>query len=193
MMMSYYLISIKQLKQHDFDKMIFEFFDFSPHLSVRICICLPLLPNNFVYFSFLFSSSSSFLLFSFSLSRDILWKKTVICLSITSLGIRVHVNIKSKFHIGRALTVAILYPLIRRSGVYLSWKDCLILIWSGLRGSMALILVLIVDLDSRIDSLIRNHFLFHLCMIVLLTLIINGTSSKFLVKFLHLKQGRCEG
>jgi NhaP-type Na+/H+ or K+/H+ antiporter len=92
-------------------------------------------------------------------------------------------------HVGRALTIIILYPLIRRSGVHLSWKDCLILICSGLRGSMALILVLIVDLDSRIDSVTRNHFLFHVSMIVLLTLIINGTSSKFLVKFLGLKQG----
>ena len=62
---------------------------------MRICICLPLLPNNFVYFLFSFLLLLSFLLFSFSLSRDILWKKTVICLSITSLGIRVHVNIKS--------------------------------------------------------------------------------------------------
>ena len=92
-------------------------------------------------------------------------------------------------HVGRALTVIILYPLIRRSGVHLSWKDCLILIWSGLRGSVALILVLIVDLDSRIDSVTRNHFLFHVSVIVLLTLIINGTSSKFLVKFLGLNQG----
>jgi hypothetical protein len=92
-------------------------------------------------------------------------------------------------HVGRALTIVILYPLIRRTGVYLSWKDCLVLIWSGLRGSMALILVLIVDLDSRIDSVTRNHFLFHVSMIVLFTLILNGTSSQFLVKFLGLKQG----
>jgi NhaP-type Na+/H+ or K+/H+ antiporter len=93
-------------------------------------------------------------------------------------------------HIGRALTIVILYPLIRRSGVHLSWKDCLILMWSGLRGSMALILVLIVNLDTRIDSVTRNNFLFHVSVIVLLTLIINGTSSKFLVKFLGLKQGK---
>jgi NhaP-type Na+/H+ or K+/H+ antiporter len=95
-------------------------------------------------------------------------------------------------HIGRALTIAILYPLIRQTGVRISWKDCLILMWSGLRGSMALILVLIVDLDSRIDSVTRNHFLFHVSMIALFTLIINGTSSKYLVKFLGLKQGTKE-
>ncbi|UJR11652.1 hypothetical protein I4U23_015833 [Adineta vaga] len=95
-------------------------------------------------------------------------------------------------HIGRALTVILLYPLIRRSGVHISWKDGLVLIWSGLRGSMALILVLMVDLDTRIDSVTRHHFLFHVSMIALLTLIINGTTSKFFVHFLGLKQGAKE-
>ncbi|CAF4596687.1 unnamed protein product, partial [Rotaria sp. Silwood2] len=35
-------------------------------------------------------------------------------------------------HIGRILTVGILYPLIKCTGVHLSWKDCIILIWSEL-------------------------------------------------------------
>ncbi|CAF1431321.1 unnamed protein product, partial [Adineta ricciae] len=95
-------------------------------------------------------------------------------------------------HIGRALTVILLYPLIRRSGVHISWKDGLVLIWSGLRGSMALILVLMVDLDTRIDSVTRNHFLFHVSMIALLTLVINGTTSRFFIHFLGLKQGAKE-
>lgn len=91
--------------------------------------------------------------------------------------------------IARALTIVILYPLIRCTGVHLSWKDCIILIWSNLRGSMALILVLIVFLDSRIDFQTRARFLFHVSIIVLLTLVVNGISSKFLVKFLGLNRG----
>jgi len=92
-------------------------------------------------------------------------------------------------HIGRVLTIVILYPLIKWTGVNLSWKDCVILAWSGLRGSMALILVLIVSLDTKIDAVTRDRFLFHVSMIVLLTLVINGTSSKFLVKLLGLHHG----
>ncbi|CAF1522652.1 unnamed protein product [Adineta ricciae] len=92
--------------------------------------------------------------------------------------------------IARALTIAILYPLMRRTGVHLSWKDCIILIWSNLRGSMALILVLIVFLDSRIDLQTRDRFLFHASIIVLLTLVVNGTSSKFLVRILGLNRGK---
>ncbi|CAF0965057.1 unnamed protein product [Adineta ricciae] len=91
--------------------------------------------------------------------------------------------------IARALTIAVLYPLMRHTGVHLSWKDCIILIWSNLRGSMALILVLIVFLDARIDLQTRDRFLFHASIIVLLTLVVNGTSSKFLVRILGLNRG----
>jgi NhaP-type Na+/H+ or K+/H+ antiporter len=121
------------------------------------------------------------------LAKSLLGTATTIIAHDFALSVILYIILQ----IGRAVTVVILYPLIRRNGVHLSWQECLILIWSGLRGSMALILVLIVDLDARIDSLTRNHFLFHVSMIVLLTLIINGTSSRFLVKFLKLKQGMC--
>ena len=92
-------------------------------------------------------------------------------------------------HVGRLVTVIVLYPLMKCSGVHLSWKDCVILTWSGLRGSMSLILVLIVSLDTEIETITRHRFLFHISMIVLLTLIINGTSSKYLVKILGLHHG----
>ncbi|CAF2067804.1 unnamed protein product [Rotaria magnacalcarata] len=95
-------------------------------------------------------------------------------------------------HIGRIITVVILHPFMKWTGVYLSWKDCVVLIWSGLRGSMALILVLIISLDTSIDPVIRDRFLFHVSMIVLLTLVINGTSSKFVVKLLGLHHGTKE-
>lgn len=91
-------------------------------------------------------------------------------------------------HVGR-LSCIVLYPLIRLSGVHLSWKECTVLIWSGLRGSMSVVLALIIDSDSRIDVKTRDRFLFHICMMSLLTLIINGSSSKFVVKFLGLNHG----
>ena len=122
------------------------------------------------------------------LAKSLIGTATTIIAQDFGLSILLYITI----HIGRALTVVVLYPLIQRTGVHLSWKDCVILTWSGLRGSMALILVLIVDLDSRIDSITRDHFLFHVSMIVLLTLIINGTSSKYLVRFLNLQQGKVD-
>ncbi|CAF1118123.1 unnamed protein product [Adineta ricciae] len=81
-------------------------------------------------------------------------------------------------HVGRLVTVIILYPLMMCSRVHLSWK--------GLRGSMSIILVLIVSLDTELETITHHRFLFHISMIVLLTLIINGTSSKYSVKILGL-------
>jgi NhaP-type Na+/H+ or K+/H+ antiporter len=78
---------------------------------------------------------------------------------------------------------------MRWSGVRLSWKEYTVLTWSGLRGSMSVILALMVDSENQIDIETRHRFLFHISMITLLTLIINGTSSKFLVRFLGLDHG----
>ena len=72
--------------------------------------------------------------------------------SISSKDFGFSIVLYIMIHIGRVLLIIILYPLIKCTGVNLSWKDCIILAWSGLRGSMALILVLIVSLDTRIDS-----------------------------------------
>ena len=94
-------------------------------------------------------------------------------------------------HVGRLLAVGVLYPLMNRSGVHLSWREYLLLTWSGLRGSVSLILALIVDSQESIDLATRQRFLFHVCMIVLFTLIINGTSSKFLVRLLGLDHSTC--
>jgi NhaP-type Na+/H+ or K+/H+ antiporter len=92
-------------------------------------------------------------------------------------------------HLGRLLSVIVLYPFMRWSGVRLSWKEYTVLTWSGLRGSMSVILALMVDSENQIDIETRHRFLFHISMITLLTLIINGTSSKFLVRFLGLDHG----
>ncbi|CAM4969775.1 unnamed protein product [Rotaria socialis] len=89
-------------------------------------------------------------------------------------------------HIARLLAAVILHPFIKWSGVNLSWKEYIVLVWSGLRGSMAVILALMVDSEKVIDEMIRHRVLFHICMIALLTLTINGTSSKFVVRFLGL-------
>ncbi|CAF1445914.1 unnamed protein product, partial [Adineta steineri] len=112
--------------------------------------------------------------------------------SITSKDFGYSIILYIIIHIGRIVLIIVLYPLIKCTGVHLSWKECIILAWSGLRGSMALILVLIVSLDTKIDLITRNRFLFHVSMIVLLTLIINGTSSKFLVRILGLHHGTKE-
>ena len=110
--------------------------------------------------------------------------------SISSRDFGYSIVLYLAIHVGRVLPIALLHPLMKWTGVHLTWKDGVILSWSGLRGSMSLILVLIVSLDTEIDLIIRDRFLFHISMIVLLTLIINGTTSQFFVKWLGLNRGK---
>lgn len=50
--------------------------------------------------------------------------------------------------ISRIIVVASLYPLLRQFGYGLEWKESIILIWSGLRGAVALSLSLSVKVGS---------------------------------------------
>ncbi|EFJ32010.1 hypothetical protein SELMODRAFT_267115 [Selaginella moellendorffii] len=74
--------------------------------------------------------------------------------------------------LSRALVVIALYPGLSYYGYGLSFKEALILVWSGLRGAVALALSLSVKERG----------------VVFLTLIVNGTSTQFLLKFLHMEK-----
>lgn len=50
--------------------------------------------------------------------------------------------------ISRILVVASLYPLLKQFGYGLEWRESLILIWSGLRGAVALALSLSVKVGA---------------------------------------------
>ncbi|CAF0721622.1 unnamed protein product [Rotaria sordida] len=112
--------------------------------------------------------------------------------NLTSRDIGIALVLYLLIHVSRALIVGVLYPVITWSGMPLNRKECVIFAWSGLRGRTATILVLLIYLDSEIDSATRERFLFHISLIVLFTLIINGASSKFLVKMLGLHKGTPE-
>ncbi|CAF1218069.1 unnamed protein product [Adineta steineri] len=112
--------------------------------------------------------------------------------TLTSRDVGISLVLYLLIHVNRALTVGVLYPVITWSGIHLNRKECVIFAWSGVRGRQALILALLVYLDSDIDRATSERFLFHISMIVMLTLVINGTSSKFLVKMLGLHKGTPE-
>jgi len=109
--------------------------------------------------------------------------------NVTSRDIGISLVLYLLIHVSRVLTVVVLHPVIIWSGIRLTRKECVVFAWSGIRGRTALILVLLVYLDTKIDRATRERFLFHISMIVLYTLIINGTTSKFLVKMLGLHKG----
>ncbi|CAN7040996.1 unnamed protein product [Brassica oleracea var. botrytis] len=91
--------------------------------------------------------------------------------------------------LSRCAMVGILYPLLRRFGYGLDWKESIILTWSGLRGAVSLSLALSVKQssgNSYISSETGTRFLFFTGGIVFLTLVVNGSTTQFLLHLLRM-------
>jgi NhaP-type Na+/H+ or K+/H+ antiporter len=91
-------------------------------------------------------------------------------------------------HIVRAIVIALFYPIMKRLGYGLPIKDAYVVWYGALRGAIGLALALVVagvD-DKYISPEIKNQFLFFTAGIVVLTLLINATTIKFLVNKLGL-------
>ena len=82
----------------------------------------------------------------------------------------------------RFAMIAFLYPLMKRMGYGLTKRESVILTWGGLRGALAMTLALMVSYTPNIPEDIRNHILFFTAAIVTLTLTINATSMRWLLK-----------
>ncbi|XP_028067608.1 sodium/hydrogen exchanger 8 isoform X1 [Camellia sinensis] len=91
--------------------------------------------------------------------------------------------------VSRMIVVGVLYPSLRFFGYGLDWKEAIILVWSGLRGAVALALSLSVKQssgNSYIDSETGTLFVFFTGGIVFLTLIVNGSTTQFILHFLNM-------
>ncbi|ESQ35344.1 hypothetical protein EUTSA_v10006906mg [Eutrema salsugineum] len=91
--------------------------------------------------------------------------------------------------LSRCVVVGVLYPLLRRFGYGLNWKESIILTWSGLRGAVSLSLALSVKQssgNSYLSSETGTRFLFFTGGIVFLTLVVNGSTTQLLLHLLHM-------
>lgn len=86
----------------------------------------------------------------------------------------------------RAIMIAILYPVMKRCGYGLSFRESVILTWGGLRGALGLTLALMVSYTLEIPEDVRSQVLFFTAGIVTLTLTINATSTRWLLNKLGL-------
>lgn len=84
-------------------------------------------------------------------------------------------------HVVRAIMIAVLYPLMKKSGYGINLKDAIIAWFGALRGAVGLALALIVAGMDSLPIEIRNQFLFLTAGIVVLTLLLNATTVKIIV------------
>jgi len=91
-------------------------------------------------------------------------------------------------NIVRAIMLLMFYPLMKKAGYGLNKEETVILWWGALRGAVGLAMALIVAGEESIDETVRNQFLFYVAGIVMLTLIINATTIKWVINKLGLTE-----
>jgi len=94
-------------------------------------------------------------------------------------------------HVARLTVFVLLRPAMDRLGYGVSFQDCAISVWGGLRGALGLALALVVYGDrcgarttDCINPQIADKFLFHTAGIVVLTLCVNSMTIQSLVETL---------
>ena len=85
-------------------------------------------------------------------------------------------------HVFRGLIILLFFPILKRMGYGLTWKEGLIMMFGGLRGAMGLALAMLVALESGINPVVKSLVSIHTSGIVIMTLMINGMTTGFLYK-----------
>merc|ERR1719389_27206 len=86
----------------------------------------------------------------------------------------------------RAFMIAVCWIPMNLLGTPLSWKEGVVMVWSGLRGAVGLAMAIIVDLEPEIDRQTGSHVMFYVGGIAALTTLVNATTSAPLLRALGL-------
>ncbi len=86
----------------------------------------------------------------------------------------------------RGATIMTLSPLLARIGVGITREKAVVLVWGGIRGAVAMALALSVAQNQMIPQAIRDQVLFLTAGIVVLTIVINGSTIPALLRYLGL-------
>ena len=86
----------------------------------------------------------------------------------------------------RAVLIAFLYPVLARGPLLITARRCFFMQWSGLRGALAIALVLNLSAGSTFQSKVQQEIFIQVIGVVALTLLVNGTTSKVLLERLQL-------
>lgn len=86
----------------------------------------------------------------------------------------------------RTMVIVGFMPILARIGIGLTKEKSIVLIWGGLRGAVSLALALIVATTESLDIQLRDQVLFLTAGIVVLTIVVNGSSMRFVMAKLGL-------
>ncbi|KAH7649264.1 Na+ H+ antiporter [Cryptosporidium bovis] len=86
----------------------------------------------------------------------------------------------------RGIMVATLFPLLKKVGSDVSFKEAVILIYGGLRGGVSMALAMVFEGDSAVPDSTRSQVAFYIAGAVSLSLLVNGTTVESLYKRLKI-------
>ncbi len=86
----------------------------------------------------------------------------------------------------RTASITLFAPLLKRIGIGINRQKIIVLSWGGLRGAVALALALTIAQNDAIPQSIGDQILFLCAGIVVLTILINGTTMKSVLHWLGL-------
>ena len=93
-------------------------------------------------------------------------------------------------NLARVIVLLMFIPLFNCLFEYkISFGEAVLIAWGGLRGAVGLALALVVQADEGVVSqTVRQKFIFHVAGIVILTLCVNGVTTRRVVQFFKLNQ-----
>ncbi|MCQ2077644.1 MAG: sodium:proton antiporter [Bacteroidaceae bacterium] len=109
--------------------------------------------------------------------------------SITWIGVVFMLIVYIGIVLIRYIMIYMLYPLLKKFGYGINFRESIILGWGGLRGALGMTLALMVYGTDTIPQDIRDYVLVMTAGIITLTLCINATTSKWLLNKLGLVKG----
>jgi hypothetical protein len=115
-----------------------------------------------------------------------LWAGVVIADKITLTDPKIWIMLGLLYvglQIIRAFAVGSLMPFMNKIGIGFSKRKAITLTWGGLRGAIALALALAASQDEHIPEALGGQILFLAAGIVVLTILVNGTSMRLVLKY----------
>lgn len=86
----------------------------------------------------------------------------------------------------RAVVIYGFYPILKGRGYGLSKKELLVLIYGGLKGGLGISLTMIITVDPYYPIRYRQLATFYMGGMVLMTVIINGLTSKKILEYIEM-------
>jgi len=86
----------------------------------------------------------------------------------------------------RGVVVGVLLPFLNMMGSGLTKEEAAVMVWSGLRGAVGLILAMSLDLEPSISREVGSLMVFFVGGIAMMTICINGTTAGPLLRWLEM-------